>query len=383
MLDRTEAAFLRSIAEDPEDNVARLVYADWLDEHGESPRSEFLRVQCELASPDLAEERRRALRLRERELLDAHRRQWIEAVGLPLEDVRFERGLITGARLSGWDGGRLLDAEHAPRLAPLIELDLSGLTLGTVGLTAFAEAAQLPALRKLIISDNMIFDPGVVALSLAQGLPRLDTVYLFQNQISDRDAARAALERAGHFRLTKLDLGERVEGYCMSRGEAEVARRHYVLMHLLPLVSGYFSTYERLRSALLVVAQYWDDEANDAVHGTLIVSELFEPMLEGAGSRESGGDANLPNTRIKREFGQEWSSEIGLWQTETDWDDNGLAIPLWAAFAPEGGSQDYGLEENYAPAVMFYRHGGYEFLPMCRPHLEGIRPERDWQEVAE
>ena len=24
---------------------------------------------------------------------------------------------------------------------------------------------------------------------------------------------------------------------------------------------------------------------------------------------------------------------------------------------------------------MFYRHGGYEILPMGRPHLDGIRPE--------
>ena len=33
MLDRNEAAFLRSIAEEGDDNAGRLVFADWLEEH--------------------------------------------------------------------------------------------------------------------------------------------------------------------------------------------------------------------------------------------------------------------------------------------------------------------------------------------------------------
>ena len=48
MRDRDEAAFLRSIAEEGDNNTGRLVFADWLEEHGESPRAEFIRVQCEL-----------------------------------------------------------------------------------------------------------------------------------------------------------------------------------------------------------------------------------------------------------------------------------------------------------------------------------------------
>jgi hypothetical protein len=129
------------------------------------------------------------------------------------------------------------------------------------------------------------------------------------------------------------------------------------------------------------VAQYWADEADDAVHATLIVSELFEPILEGVSwDKESGVDPNLPNTRIESKYGN-GSSAVGLYDAAVGWDDNRGAIPLWAAFAPEEGSQEYGsLSECYAPAVMFYRHGGYEFLPMGRPHLNGIRPEWGWEE---
>ena len=44
-----EAAFLRTIIDAPDDDGPRLVYADWLEEHGETARAEFIRVQCELA----------------------------------------------------------------------------------------------------------------------------------------------------------------------------------------------------------------------------------------------------------------------------------------------------------------------------------------------
>jgi uncharacterized protein (TIGR02996 family) len=378
MLDPNEAAFLRSIAENQDDITARLVFSDWLEENDDTPRAEFIRTQCELASAELSPDRRQELRVRERGLLDAHRHEWCQAFGLPVEEVGFWRGLLSGARISQWDGGKMLDPACLPRLATVTELDLSGLQLGDAGLTAFARSAQLPALRKLILSENGITDAGAIALALAAGLPRLDTVYLFQNSINDR--ARAALNRSPHFRLTNLDCGERAEGYCMSPGEAEMARRVYIRTHLLPVVSRYFNTYERLQSAALCVAQYWADEADDAVHGRLVVSELFEPTLECERYYDDAvGDPNLPNTRMLNKEDGDPGSVINLWGTH--WDENTRAIPLWAAFAPEGGHQEYGLlSEANAPAVMFYRHGGYEFLPMCRPHLAGVRPEWGWND---
>ena len=42
-------AFLKAICDSPDDDTPRLVYADWLTEHGEESRAEFIRVQCELA----------------------------------------------------------------------------------------------------------------------------------------------------------------------------------------------------------------------------------------------------------------------------------------------------------------------------------------------
>jgi uncharacterized protein (TIGR02996 family) len=46
MASDTLLALLRHIRHDPESNVPRLVLADWLDEHGEPARGEFVRWQC-------------------------------------------------------------------------------------------------------------------------------------------------------------------------------------------------------------------------------------------------------------------------------------------------------------------------------------------------
>lgn len=378
MLDPNEAAFLRSIAQAGDDLTPRLVFADWLEDHGDTARAEFVRVQCELASPSLPEARRQPLRLRERELLDAHRRRWVESFEVPVEDVRFDRGLVSAVRPARWDGGAMLDPAHAARFATVTELDLSGLQLGDAGLATFAEAAELPAARKLILNGNGLTDAGAAMLAQAKGLPRLDTLYLAGNTVGV--VGRAALRRrSAGFQISTLDTGDREEGYAFTPAETEVARRQFVRTRLLPVVAKQFDTYERLQSAALCVAQYWADEADDAVHYAFLVSELFEPTLRGVnryGEDDAATDANLPTTFIKAEYGKGTCSEISLRGNGVPWDANDAAIPLWAAFAPEEGSQEYGeLDEVYVPAVLFYRHGGYEFRPMRRPHLDGVQSE--------
>src|SRR5262245_929354 len=41
-------ALLRAVCENPDDDLPRLVFADWLDEHGEPKRAEFIRGEIEL-----------------------------------------------------------------------------------------------------------------------------------------------------------------------------------------------------------------------------------------------------------------------------------------------------------------------------------------------
>lgn len=44
----SKVAFLRSMCAEPKDDTTREVYADWLEEQGETERAELIRVQCDL-----------------------------------------------------------------------------------------------------------------------------------------------------------------------------------------------------------------------------------------------------------------------------------------------------------------------------------------------
>ena len=46
-LDQREA-FLKAIFDAPADDLPRLVFADWLDERGESAWAELIRLQCSM-----------------------------------------------------------------------------------------------------------------------------------------------------------------------------------------------------------------------------------------------------------------------------------------------------------------------------------------------
>lgn len=48
-----EDAFIASIIETPGDDTPRLIYADWLQEHGREERAEFVRKQCECPTSTL------------------------------------------------------------------------------------------------------------------------------------------------------------------------------------------------------------------------------------------------------------------------------------------------------------------------------------------
>ncbi len=81
-------AFLRSICETPDDDTPRLAFADWLQENGDEPRAEFIRVQIELARG--GEDVR--LRQREQDILMEQGERWAELIrGIGLRLAPFHR----------------------------------------------------------------------------------------------------------------------------------------------------------------------------------------------------------------------------------------------------------------------------------------------------
>lgn len=88
-------ALYRNICDHPDDDAPRLIYADWLEEHGDRARAEFIRVQLELAQikyPYRNPNRWNGLAGRQNSLLLEHKRQWLGPLAeLPFK-WEFQRG---------------------------------------------------------------------------------------------------------------------------------------------------------------------------------------------------------------------------------------------------------------------------------------------------
>src|SRR5262249_17123054 len=82
--------FLAAIHAEPDADEPRLVFADWLEDHGD-PRSELIRIQCEMARAPFGSLLYLTLEDREREWLDRYDEVWPGELGNG--EIFWERGL--------------------------------------------------------------------------------------------------------------------------------------------------------------------------------------------------------------------------------------------------------------------------------------------------
>jgi uncharacterized protein (TIGR02996 family) len=231
-------AFLRDIIENPRDDARRLIFADWLDENDLADRAAIIRVQCELASMDEDNPRRADLVTRERELLDAYKKWWVQEIPTWARKYAwFQRGFIgevhvtaaqwlksgAGVREAtplerlilrntigfhlpvaaspllaglaslavdhiGLDG--LLILAESPHVASLESLNLDDSWFAVTGAEILAKSAHLANLRELSLTRTLIMDDGLAALARSPHLTRLTVLRVGNNNIGV-DGARA------------------------------------------------------------------------------------------------------------------------------------------------------------------------------------------------
>ena len=111
-------SFIAAIAAEPDDDLPRLVFADWLDENGEPERAEFIRVQIRRAAPGLSQQEADALHNAANELFEDHGPKWygafLSALGVDVSGYHFppyteswRRHRPDGSYISNWGGGNI------------------------------------------------------------------------------------------------------------------------------------------------------------------------------------------------------------------------------------------------------------------------------------
>lgn len=206
-------AFLNAILERPDDDLPRLVYADYLDETNDPDRAEFIRVQIELATLDADDPRSAWLEQREQEL-QKDRVEW----RLPIRGIqRFHRGFVESmATTAEWLIGadqpvlqlapirelRVINADNfipdfanVPGLDRIESLDLRNNSFGTRDrLARFLELAPLRKMTRLLLLNNQIWSDEVEVLVGSERAAQLHSLDLSGNAIGN--AGVAVLARA-------------------------------------------------------------------------------------------------------------------------------------------------------------------------------------------
>jgi uncharacterized protein (TIGR02996 family) len=232
------AAFNQAMLANPDDDLPRLVFADWLDENcpdervckvvRESMSGRSVDMTC-LAVPGEVRVTARRGRLHLTLGVNAPPREsaqwpiwdagWVGGVRLYTTPPAEIRGWLLHPQMSGVEWLEVIDAgEHdagveivtlvttAHHMTAVRHLDLSMSSFGSDGARTLAACPHLTGLTTLKISDTEVGEAGARALAASPYLHKLRSLDLSSNPIGD--AGLAALAASPLFaRLDKLSVG--------------------------------------------------------------------------------------------------------------------------------------------------------------------------------
>ena len=233
-----EAAILRMICESPEDDLPRLILADWYQENGLEDRAEFMRLDIlRCRTPDTAHAQTLFAELHQ--IWNRISKTWLESLPSPTGvrwENEFDRGLpcsvaFATPRAFTKSGPSVFESSpvrslHLARFTPgtthliadspvlrtltrfqlfwssiqdegvvrlmttrwlgsLRELNLSGNLLGIGGARAVADCAKMQSVRILVLAQNQLEDDAAEVLMQSHWLTDGLRLFLAGNQISD------------------------------------------------------------------------------------------------------------------------------------------------------------------------------------------------------
>lgn len=226
----TARGFLDYIVANIDEDIPRLVFADWLQEQGQEDRAEFIRVQVDRARLPAWNPAQVHLRVREEQLLKRYGEEWLAELPAP-EGARWEgfrRGIIAEVSFASYEAMRA--TAHACRavapveaatvrwprrreareagepIAELRELNLTGRAASVDEIRWLAASPQLATLR--VLTARGLWADGFVSLMASPHLANLRTFRLPNNDLGNTGIT-ALIRAASLTGLEELDLSGR------------------------------------------------------------------------------------------------------------------------------------------------------------------------------
>jgi uncharacterized protein (TIGR02996 family) len=222
----SQRGFQFDIAEHPDDDTPRLIYADWLEDHGDEAQAEFIRVQIRRSRLPLEDLEQPTLARREAQLLARYEARWAGDLAEIAIGWTFSRGFIERVHvrqlceltaylhqhplpLRTVQFERLGELRHAGDLSALRylrELEACYVALPGVELAPLIESPHLGSLRRLQLKAAHLIGPlAVEMLVQAPWAPELRSLSLSMMNLT-QESARLLAETPVFGQLRSLDV---------------------------------------------------------------------------------------------------------------------------------------------------------------------------------
>lgn len=130
------------------------------------------------------------------------------------------------------------------------------------------------------------------------------------------------------------------------RTSAEM-RELAVKYYLEPAARLIFASHPKAQSVILAIAQYWNDEANDATHVEIIVTSDPDPKWPACMNKRVGGEDRWKRSKLNDAIATIAGSGWG--------DDNYQNIVAFASYCMPDCHQEMSTEEAYSPYAVCIR----------------------------
>jgi uncharacterized protein (TIGR02996 family) len=330
--------FLRAIAEEPLEDIHRLALADWLEEHGQTPRAEFIRAQCRLAQMGYGHAMEAHLHELANRLYGKHSKEWLAGLprggGVRLDiEQSFNRGMLECASSTAkmrrqtyellfgsvdvralafhsWTGQQLRQFLEMPWLSRLVSLHLSlnwsgGGSAGDDDLLQ-AKSSALTGLSYLGLDDLRYDGRYSITLLESLDLPHLTELYLSGHELGEHGASALAhcpaLGRVQELGLNLLDiLLDEIEPFAKSPALVNLARlrlRSCGMTGRTVAALGDAAAFSRLRSLSLYLTDIGTPGIK-ALAASSLLRGLSSLVLNAIGLRRDGVRALARSPGVK------------------------------------------------------------------------------------